>query len=123
MPVTEQVTLLLARWESGDKAAFDLLSPLIYDELRRLVAHRLRQILVDHALGGLAAFDGRRAQVIELRYLGGGMSIQETAQALNISVASVGRGQRFTEAWLRKNMTESASTNPTPIAKRSLPSR
>ena len=187
MSADGQVTNLLARWKDGDKAALDLLTPLIYDELRRLAAHylrdernaptlqptvlvheaylklaggelpdwesrahffgvaahRMRQILVDHArkhvagkrgggqraasldealnfapersagiialddaLGGLAAFDERKARVIELRYFGG-MSIEETAQALGISVATVGREQRFAEAWLQKYMTES----------------
>src|ERR1041384_323835 len=34
--VPEEITLLLARWSSGDKAALDELIPLVYPELRRL---------------------------------------------------------------------------------------
>jgi hypothetical protein len=37
-----QVTQLLLQWKQGDRAAVDLLTPLVYDELRRLAAHYLR---------------------------------------------------------------------------------
>jgi len=46
--------------------------------------------------------------VIEVRYFGG-MSIEEITQSLNLSVATVGREQRFAEAWRQKYMTESGS--------------
>src|SRR6266540_1546168 len=36
------VTQLLLQWKEGDRHAVDLLTPLVYDELRRLAAHYLR---------------------------------------------------------------------------------
>ncbi len=49
-PVTE----LLLRWRSGDQEALDALVPLVYDELRRLAHHYLRQERSDHILQSTA---------------------------------------------------------------------
>ena len=42
MDAAEQVTQLLVQWKNGSQQAADLLTPLVYDELRRLAAHYLR---------------------------------------------------------------------------------
>jgi RNA polymerase sigma-70 factor (ECF subfamily) len=39
----QQVTQLLVRWGKGDRSALDLLTPILYDELRRLAASHLRR--------------------------------------------------------------------------------
>ena len=39
----QEVTRLLEDWSNGDKAAFDRLVPVVYDELRRLANHYLRR--------------------------------------------------------------------------------
>jgi len=182
--VQETVTRLLVDWKGGSKEALDSLTPIVYNELRRLAdhylrdehaaatlqptalvheaymrlvaqnlpdwesrshffgiaAHLMRQVLVDHArrrasakrgsgaqkmsieesvsfapgprreiealddaLNALALVDERKAKVIELRFFGG-FSVDETAQALGISVATVGREQRLAEAWLHREM-------------------
>jgi RNA polymerase sigma factor (TIGR02999 family) len=44
------VTMLLREWCSGDRAAFDELVPLVYDELHRLAARHLRGERGDHTL-------------------------------------------------------------------------
>jgi RNA polymerase sigma factor (TIGR02999 family) len=186
------VTRLLIDWKSGSKEALDLLTPLVYNELRRLAdhylrderaaatlqptalvheaylrlvaqslpdwesrshffgvaAHLMRQILVDHArkrrsakrgsgaekvsiedaicfspargrdiealddaLNALAVIDARKAKVIELRFFGG-FSVEETAQALDISVATVGREQRMAEAWLHREVARTEGPQP-----------
>jgi RNA polymerase sigma factor (TIGR02999 family) len=188
--MSEQVTILLQQWRQGDAAALELLTPIVYDELRRLAssylrrerpnhtlqptallheayvklanqsnqdwknrahffgvaAHLMRQILVDYARGKkrakrgggianvqineaidaaddrpeilvhlddalneLAQFDQRKAKVIEMRFFAG-MSIEETAEALSISVATVGREQRIAEAWLGRYMNPNLKT-------------
>jgi RNA polymerase sigma-70 factor, ECF subfamily len=56
-------------------------------------------VALDDALKALESLDARKAKVIELRFFGG-LSVEETAQALNISIATVGREQRLAEAWL-----------------------
>jgi RNA polymerase sigma factor (TIGR02999 family) len=60
---------------------------------------------LDEALTRLSALDQRKAQVIEMRYFAG-LSVQETSEALQISVATVGRDLRMAEAWLRRELTK-----------------
>lgn len=51
---THEVTRLLQDWRNGDRAALEKLTPLIYDELRRLANHYLRGERKDHTLQGTA---------------------------------------------------------------------
>lgn len=178
-----EVTGLLLEWRQGDNSALSRLTPLVYDELRR-IAHRymqrerdghtlqttalvneaylrlagerkfewenrahffavmaqvMRHVLIDHArrrrygkrgggealqvpldeatvmtmgraaelvaldeaLTELAKLDGRKARVVELRYFGG-LSIEETAEVLEISPMTVRRDWRAAKAWLYK---------------------
>jgi RNA polymerase sigma-70 factor (ECF subfamily) len=61
-------------------------------------------VALDDALTALEAVDPRKCKVIELRFFGG-FSVEETAQALGISVATVGREQRLAEAWLHRELS------------------
>ena len=174
------LTELLSDWQKGDRTALDKLTPLIYDELRR-IAHRyvrnertgntlqttelvheayarllekknvgwqnrshffgataqvMRHILIDHArrrqfvkhgagaravsiettllmtpqraaelvaldeaLQALKKIDERKSRVVELRYFGG-LSLEETAEILQVSVMTVRRDWRAAKAWL-----------------------
>lgn len=175
----QDVTGLLLEWRQGDSAALDKLTPLVYDELRR-IAHRymrqerdghtlqttalvneayvrlagqqridwqnrahffavmaqvMRHVLIDHArrrhyakreghnvpledadalmsqkraaelvaldeaLEELAKLDPRKSRVVELRYFGG-LSIEETADVLEVSPMTVRRDWRVAKAWL-----------------------
>lgn len=180
------LTGLLIEWGQGDKAALDRLTPLVYDEIRR-IAHRamqrereghtlqttalvneayvrlagskninwqnrahfyavtaqvMRHILIDHArrrryvkhggeaervaldvasdeavlmskpraaellaldeaLDELARLDPRKSRVVELRYFGG-LSLEETAEVLEVSPMTVRRDWRAAKAWLFK---------------------
>jgi RNA polymerase sigma factor (TIGR02999 family) len=179
-----EVSKLLVRWRSGDKSALEKLTPLVYEELRRLaryymrgerVGHTLqatglvneaylrlvdiremqwqnkahffavaatlmRRILVDHARGrnyakrggsrqrlslskadrftkqpdidlvalddALMTLEGMNAQqsrIVELRFFGG-LTIEETAEALGISHATVERDWAVARAWLRREI-------------------
>jgi RNA polymerase sigma factor (TIGR02999 family) len=60
-------------------------------------------LALDDALNALAAIDPRKCRVIELRFFGG-LDIDETAQALHISSATVGRELRVAKAWLYREM-------------------
>lgn len=62
-------------------------------------------IALDDALNVLMKTDERKAKVIELRYFAG-LSVEETAQALKVSVATIGREQRLAEAWLHREMAK-----------------
>ena len=60
-------------------------------------------LAVDEALHGLARVDERKARVVELRYFGG-LSVEETAQALEISPETVMRDWRMAKAWLLREL-------------------
>ena len=179
MAKPESVTQLLIEWRAGDERALEKLTPLVYEELRKLarrymqaervghtlqptavvheaferlidmdvswkdrahfyaVAARLmRRILVDHAkshlrakrgagvtkmsltegmagenddsvelleidkaLNRLSEFDERKSAIVELHYFGG-LTYNETAEALEISPATVHRDLRLAKAWM-----------------------
>ena len=182
------VTRLLADWADGDRAALDVLMPIVYGELRKvadaylrrersdhtlqptalvheawlrlvnqdrptfdhrkqfyaLAAQMMRRILVDHAravnaekrggdavrtaldeavpagasrtvelialdeaLEQLARVNPRLAQIVELRYFGG-LNLEEVAEIVGLSPATISRDQRAAEAWLGHRMAERA---------------
>jgi len=61
-------------------------------------------LAVDMALEMLAAEDPRKAQVVELRFFGG-LSIEETAEALGISARTVHTDWALARAWLYRTLT------------------
>lgn len=61
-------------------------------------------IALDEALTRLEEIDPHHVQVIELRYFSG-LTLEETAQALDISRATVAREWSFARAWLRRELT------------------
>ncbi len=60
-------------------------------------------IALEEALDELAKIDPRKSQVVELRYFGG-LSLEETAEALEISLMTVRRDWRAAKAWLYRRM-------------------
>ena len=64
-----------------------------------------RELLeLDDALQRLEAIDARHARVVEYRIFGG-MSIEETAEALDISPATVKRDWNMARAWLNRELS------------------
>ncbi len=63
---------------------------------------------VDAALDGLARADADAARIVELRYFGG-LSIEETAEALGISEATVKRRWTVARAWLYRRLADEAA--------------
>lgn len=61
-------------------------------------------LALDTALDKLAALDARQAKIVELRYFGG-MSVEEVAEALDISPATVKRDWAMARAWLHKALS------------------
>ena len=58
---------------------------------------------LDEALESLAQIDARRAKVIELRFFGG-LSVEETAEVLDVSPQTVMRDWRLARAWLAREL-------------------
>ena len=74
--------------------------------MRRSSAATTRQatlLTLDEALEALAALDDRKSRVVELRFFGG-LSLEETAEALGVSTKTVMRDWDFAKAWLQREM-------------------
>jgi RNA polymerase sigma factor (TIGR02999 family) len=90
-----------SRKRGGDRARVE------FDETNLTAAESAEEVLaVDEALAGLAAADAQAAELVKLRYFAG-LSIPETAQALNISARSADRLWAYARAWLRRAIGES----------------
>jgi len=62
-------------------------------------------IALDEALNKLAERDEQQARVVELRYFSG-LSLEETAEALHVSRATVARDWEAARAWLHRQLTK-----------------
>lgn len=75
-----------------------------FDEALTFSEERASELVaLDDALVALAQFDERKVRIIELRYFGG-LSLEETAEALNLSPSTVNYETRLARAWLRREM-------------------
>ncbi len=64
-------------------------------------------VALDEALTRLAEFDERQARIVELRYFSG-LNIEETAEVLRVSPATVKSDWNVAKAWLRHEITRAA---------------
>jgi RNA polymerase sigma factor (TIGR02999 family) len=74
-------------------------------------------IALSEALERLERLDARQARVVECRFFGG-LSLDETAAALNTSAATVSRDWTFARAWLHNELAApgtSAASSPGPV--------
>ncbi len=69
-------------------------------------------VALNDALTAFAAMDERKAKVIELRFFGG-LSVEETAEVLNVSPDTVMRDWRLAKVWLWREMKHGAEANET----------
>jgi RNA polymerase sigma factor (TIGR02999 family) len=60
-------------------------------------------VALDDALGALSAVDERKSRVVELRFFGG-LTVEETADVLNVSVDTVMRDWKLARAWLLREL-------------------
>jgi RNA polymerase sigma factor (TIGR02999 family) len=73
----------------------------ISDEREGLSAKEAEELIaLDAALNRLEVVNPRHRQIVELRYFGG-LSVEETAEALNVSPITVKRDWRVARAWLK----------------------
>jgi len=66
-------------------------------------AHALDLLALDAALTRLAGLDAEQARIVELRFFGG-LSVDETAEAMSISPATVKRHWAIAKAWLLREL-------------------
>jgi RNA polymerase sigma-70 factor (ECF subfamily) len=68
-------------------------------------------LALNEALDALARIDNRKSRVVELRYFGG-LSIEETAEVLEVSVDTIKRDFRMARAWLLTELTGKQDSIP-----------
>lgn len=62
-------------------------------------------VALDEALAGLTLLDARQGRIVELRFFAG-LSIEETAEVLDVSPATVKREWSTAKAWLHREITQ-----------------
>src|SRR5437879_1956001 len=82
----------LKRGGGAERVSLDTSAVVSREARRDLLA-------IDEALNRLAAVDGRKGQVVELRFFGG-LSVKETAEVLKVSPGTVLRDWKLAKAWL-----------------------
>src|SRR5437588_4301302 len=74
------------------------------DDVKNLAQDQAANVIaVDGALKKLEGLDARQSHIVELRFFGG-LSIEETANVLNVSPGTVMRDWTFARAWLKIEM-------------------
>jgi RNA polymerase sigma-70 factor (ECF subfamily) len=82
----------------GEKIALDDVAIVSTDRAEHLLA-------LDEALKKLEELDPQQSKIVELRYFGG-LTIEETGEAMNLSAATVKREWAMARAWLYSTLTE-----------------
>jgi len=75
-------------------------------------ARGVEVLALDEALIALSKLDPRKALVVELRYFGG-LSVEETAEVLNISAETVQRDWKLAKTWLFRELSTTANAPQT----------
>ena len=65
-------------------------------------------VALDDAMQTLAKYDARKCQIVELRFFGG-LSVEETAEVLNLSPITIIREWNKAKAWLYQELREGTS--------------
>jgi len=92
-----------ARRRKGVKRGGDLTRVPISEIANLAQQQAVNLLTLDEALNMLAEKDSRQSEIVELRFFGG-LSIEETAEVLNVSPGTVMRDWTFARAWLQKEM-------------------
>jgi RNA polymerase sigma-70 factor (ECF subfamily) len=83
-----------------------------FEEVDPAVQMEARDVIALHAaLAALPAVDPRKSRVVELRYFGG-LSIEETAQALSVPAVTVKRDWQTARAWLARELGKGSAVQP-----------
>lgn len=105
-----QILIDHARTRKADKRGGGVV-PLTMDAAAAVgVARSSTMIAIDDALAELAKTDPMKAQLIEMRFFGG-MTAEESAEVLNLSVAEVRRHLRVAQAWLQSELDRTGERN------------
>jgi len=98
-----RVLVDFARSRNYQKRGGGAIQVSLHEELAGSTERGTDLVALDDALTALAATDKRASRVVELRFFGG-LSIEETAEALKISPETVKRDWNWAKAWMLREM-------------------
>lgn len=102
--VMRRVLVDYARRRHADKRPQDQ-QRVDIDETEPGQSFGLELVAIDEVLGQLAEIDEPQARIVELRYFAG-LSLEETAETMELSRSTVAREWRMARAWLRRRLSE-----------------
>lgn len=106
--VMRQILVDYARTRNRDRRGGGAQRVSLEDALVVASEQSAELVALDDALHGLAAFDERKSKVAELRFFGG-LSVEETAEVLQVSPVTVMREWRLAKAWLYRELNKEIS--------------
>jgi RNA polymerase sigma factor (TIGR02999 family) len=92
-----------ARRRGFHKRGGDAQRVTLQDDLVRTPDPAFDVVALDRALEALAKFDMRKSRIVELRFFGG-LSVEETADVLQVSTDTVKRDWRLAKLWLLREL-------------------
>ena len=102
--IMRRVLVDMARTRGRDKRGGGQVHVSLSEAEQQPAAQRADLMALDEAMKALELVDARKSQVVELRYFGG-LSLEEAALVLNVSVATVRRDWSFARAWLFRELS------------------
>jgi len=104
--VMRRILMDHARKHKAEKRGGEADKLPLEDEILVVSTTRSDQLLaLDEALETLAKLDPQKAKIVELRYFGG-LSIEETAEVIGVSVPTINRQWRTAKAWLYGQLSD-----------------
>ena len=114
--VMRHVLIDHARAHARDKRGGGALQVSLNDAIALGEQRAEELVALDEALRSLEHLDPQKGRIVEMRYFGG-LSIEETAEVLDISPRTVRREWRRAKAWLYRMISEGVADETRPLAK------
>ena len=93
-----------ARQHNAEKRGGDFHIMTLNEDIDKAAEQSTELIALDDVLNDLAKIDPTKAKLVELRYFGG-LTFEETAEVMGVSVITVKRHWRMAKAWLYGQLT------------------
>jgi RNA polymerase sigma factor (TIGR02999 family) len=102
--IMRRVLVDMARSRGREKRGRGQVHVSLSEADQQPAAQRADLVALDEAMKALEAVDARKSRVVELRYFGG-LSLEEAAVVMDVSVATVRRDWSFARAWLFRELS------------------
>jgi RNA polymerase sigma-70 factor, ECF subfamily len=101
--IMRRILVDFARTQNRDKRGGGAFQVSLYDMAQPSSGRSADVVALDQALKALASLDPRQSNVVELRFFGG-LSLEETAEVLKVSIGTVRRDWSLAKAWLFREL-------------------